>query len=103
IEIVQSAATASQRAIGVHVPSLAAGVAAAMREGPDAIVVGTVGSAEAAGAVVEAVAGGHLVLAALAAGSAHDAADTLVDLLPYDRRELARGVLERALVGTIAP
>ncbi|HTL33450.1 MAG TPA: ATPase, T2SS/T4P/T4SS family [Kofleriaceae bacterium] len=93
----------SQRAIGEHVPTLVAGVAAAMREAVDAIVLGSIASAEAANAAVDAVAAGHLVLATISASSARHAADQLVDLLPYDRRDLARGALEHSLLGTIAP
>lgn len=93
----------SQRAIGEHVPSLALGVAMAMREAVDAIVLGSIASAEAAAAAVDAVVAGHLVLATISASSARHAADQLVDLLPYDRRDLARGALDHSLLGTIAP
>ena len=49
----------SQRAIGDHVPSVAAGVKAAMQEGVDAIVIDAVASPEAAAAVVVALAAGN--------------------------------------------
>lgn len=104
IEIVHAASPwVSQRAIGEHVPSVSAGVTAAMREAVDAIALGAVATQEAATAAMEAVAAGHLVLAAIAASSARHAADQLVDLLPYDRRDGARGALEHNLLGTIAP
>lgn len=93
----------SQRAVGEHVPTIGAGVAAAMREAADAIVIGLIASAESAGAAVEAVAAGHLVLATIAASDARHAVDQVVDLLPYDRRDLARSVLGPGLLGTIAP
>lgn len=93
----------SQRAVGEHVPSVAAGVRTAMQEGADAIVVGTVASPEAAVAVVEALAAGHLVLATIAASAVRGASDQLLDLVPEERRELARAALERGLLGTIAP
>jgi twitching motility protein PilT len=92
----------SQRAVREHVPTVAAGVRAALQEGTDVIVVGDVATAEAAAAVVEAVTAGHLVLATIAAGSARTAADHLIDLLPGDRRELARVTLESTVLGTIA-
>ncbi|NVB82540.1 MAG: Flp pilus assembly complex ATPase component TadA [Kofleriaceae bacterium] len=93
----------SQRAVGEHVPTIGAGVAAAMREAADAIVIGLIASPESAGAAVEAVAAGHLVLATIAASNARHAVDQLVDLLPYDRRDLARSALGDGLLGTIAP
>jgi twitching motility protein PilT len=103
IEIVHLGPTISQRAIGEHVPTFAAGIASAMREGADAIAVAHVGNTEQAAAVVEAVGAGHLVIAAISAQTAREAAENLVDLLPYDRRDLARGALEHGLLGTIAP
>jgi twitching motility protein PilT len=104
IEIVHvTTASVSQRAIGVHVPSVTAGVAAAMREGADAIVVADVTSAEAARAVVAAVTAGHLVLAAISAPAARIALEVLIDLLALDSRDLARTLLTEAHLGTVSP
>jgi twitching motility protein PilT len=93
----------SQRALREHVPTLAEGVACAMREGADAIVIGAVTSAEGANAVIDAVNAGHLVLTTISTTKARHAAEQLVDLLPYDRRDLARAALEHGLLGSIAP
>ena len=93
----------SQRAVREHVPTLADGVACAMREGADAIVIGAVTSAEGANAVIDAVNAGHLVLTTIATTKARHAVDQLIDLLPYDRRDLARAALEHGLLGSIAP
>jgi twitching motility protein PilT len=103
IEIVQAGATISQREVGPHAPTLAAGVAAAMREAADAIVIASVSSPEAAAAVFDAVAAGHLVLATVCSPTAREAYDRLVDHLPADRRERARQVLGPALLGTLLP
>ena len=103
IEIIHSASPwVSQRAVGEHVPTVAAGVHAAMLEGVDAIVIGAIGSAEVAAAALDAVAGGYLVLATITS-AAPRAIDRLLDLLPEDRRTLARSTLEHGLLGTIAP
>jgi twitching motility protein PilT len=93
----------SQRAVGLHVPSVAAGVRGAMQEGADAIVVDPVASPEGAAAVVIALAAGHLVLATIAASGVRGAVDQLLALVPADHRDLARDALERGLLGTIAP
>lgn len=103
IEIVHVSPLVSQRAVGEHVPGIAAGVASAMREGADAIAIGAVETGDAAGAVVDAVAAGHLVIAAITVDSARDASVSLVDLVPPERRDRARAVLGRGLLGTIAP
>jgi twitching motility protein PilT len=103
IEILQPGPTISQRALGEHVANASAGVAAAMREGADAIAIGAVTSTDAAEAVVDAAAGGHLVLATVIAPSPRLALEVVVDLVSADRRELARAVFGEALLGTIAP
>ncbi len=103
IEIVHVGPTISQRELGPRMPTLGEGVAVAMREAADAIVIGSIGTAEAAGAVLEAVAAGHLVLATVASTTARDAFDRVVDQLPSDRRERARQVLGPALLGTLLP
>ncbi len=103
IELVHVSAWISQRAVGEHVPSVGAGVAQAMREGADVIVIGDVETAGDAAAVVEAVAGGHLVLATMVAPRAHVAVERMIDRLPPDQRDLARALIGDSLLGTIGP
>ncbi len=103
IEILQSGRSVSQRQIGEHVVSYREGVAAAMLEGADVIVIGAVTTPDAAMAVVEAVTGGHLVLATIVAPGARVAVDRLVDRVDAGHREHARTVLRDGLLGAIAP
>jgi len=103
IEMVHASPSISQRALGEHVPGFAEGVASAMREGADAIVVGAVDSPDAANAVVDAIAGGHLVLTAVVAPVARVAIDRMLDLVAADRRELSRRLCSEMLLGTITP
>ncbi|HEY1554982.1 MAG TPA: ATPase, T2SS/T4P/T4SS family [Kofleriaceae bacterium] len=103
IEIVHASPLVSQRALGEHVPGMAAAVAAALREAPDAIALGATAGAQAALAAIDAAAAGHLVLAAVAVAGAHDAAHALVEQVPPGRRDFARAVVERGLIGTLAP
>jgi twitching motility protein PilT len=103
IEIVHVSGWVSQRAVGEHVPSVRDGVIAAMREGADAIVVGVVQTAADAAAVLEAVAGGHLVLTTLVAPRAGVAVERMIDRLPAEQRELARALCADALLGTVGP
>ena len=103
IEIVHVSGWISQRAVRDHVPSVGEGVAAAMREGVDAIVVGVVHTAADAAAVMEAVAGGHLVLTTLDAPRGGLAIDRLVDRLPLEQRDLARALCAECVLGTIGP
>ena len=103
IEIVHVSAWISQRAVGEHVPSVEEGVAAAMREGADAIVIGAVQTAGDAAAVIDAVSGGHLVLTTLMARRPGVAIERMIDRLAADQRELARALCADALLGTIGP
>jgi twitching motility protein PilT len=103
IEIVHVSPWISQRAIGEHVSSIGDGVAAAMREGADAIVVGAVHTTADATAVIEAVAGGHLVLTTLVAPRAGVAIERMLGRLAADQRDLARSLCADALLGTIGP
>jgi twitching motility protein PilT len=103
IEVVHVNPLISQRAVGPHVPSVGEGVAAAMREGADAIVVGVVHTAADAAAVIDAVSGGHLVLTTVVSPRAGVAVERLVDRLPVEQRDLARALCADALLGTIAP
>lgn len=66
----RGSALLSQREAPAHVPTVAAGIHAAMREGAEVIAVGRVAGAETAAAIAAAIAAGHLVLAVV------DASDT---------------------------
>jgi twitching motility protein PilT len=101
IEIAHVSPWVSQRALGDHVTDVTAGVTSAMAEGADAIVIGEVTTATAAQAVVDAVAGGHLVLTTLVAPLARVAVERMVDRLGAEQRELARALVTDALLGTI--
>jgi twitching motility protein PilT len=103
IEIVHVSPWVSQRAVGEHVPTIGAGVTSAMREGADVIVVGAVYTPADATAIIEALAGGHLVLTTLVAPRAGVAVERMIDRLPVDQRALARSLCADSLLGTIGP
>jgi hypothetical protein len=99
IEILQAGPSISQREVGEHVPSFAAGVAAAMREGADVIVIGSLTSAESAQALVDAVAGGHLVLTTVTGDGKLALSRALARIGGGAAEKLCLG----ALLGTITP
>lgn len=98
IEIVHASPWISQRAVGTHVDSVAHGVAAAMREGADAIAVDATLSGDAAALIADAVAAGHLVIAVVPSATAAGAADQLAEGLAADRR----AAFKRGFLGAIA-
>lgn len=103
IEIVHVSPWISQRAIREHVPNVTAGVEAAMREGVDAIVIGSATTPESAAAVIEAAIGGHLVITTVVSPTAEVAADRLIDRLPEAARKGADQVINQMLLGRMAP
>jgi twitching motility protein PilT len=103
IEIVQTSPAISQRELGTHLDSVAAGVEAALRENVDAIAFGHVGSPAAASAVIDAACGGGLVIACVVAPSGGLAVERMVEWAGVERREFVRGVVAHTLLGTILP
>lgn len=101
IEIHQAAPSVSQRAVGEHVPSIKAGVEAALAESADAIAIGAVASADAAAAVIDAVLGGALVLATVTAPNPNVGIDRIVGLIEASGRDLGRSVLGDAMLGSV--
>lgn len=91
----------SQRAVGEHVPSVQAGVAGALAEAADAIAIGNVASADAAAGLLDAVAGGALVLATVTVSNAAVAVDRIVGYLDAGLKDLGRNVLDASVLGTI--
>ena len=98
VEIVHASPRISQRAVGTHVDSVAHAIAAAMREGADAIAIDAVLAGDAAALIADAVAAGHLVVAVVASATASGAADQLAELLAADRR----AAFKRGFLGAIA-
>ncbi len=103
IEIVQQGPLVSQREVGTHASSIAAAVAGALRENPDALAIGDVRSAESANAVLDAAYGGGLVIMTITAPSGGLAVERLVEQCGRDRQEFARAILGQTLLGTIVP
>lgn len=87
----------SQREVGPHVVSMAAGVRAAMREGADAIAVARCTGAETLAAIADAVAAGHLVLVALDAATSQAALALLAEPALAQLLEHTLGVLTQQL------
>lgn len=75
----------SQRQVGVHVESFAAGLRSALREDPDIIFVGEMRDRETAGLALTAAETGHLVVSTLHTRDARGALPRIVDLFPAER------------------
>jgi twitching motility protein PilT len=75
----------SQRQVGVHIESFAAGLRSALREDPDIIFVGEMRDRETAGLALTAAETGHLVVSTLHTRDARGALPRIIDLFPAER------------------
>jgi twitching motility protein PilT len=75
----------SQRQVGMHVESFAAGLRSALREDPDIIFVGEMRDRETAALALTAAETGHLVFSTLHTRDTRGALTRIVDLFPPER------------------
>lgn len=92
----------SQREVRGDAGEVAAAARAALRENPDVLVIDDLRSPEMMGVAVDAVAGGHLVIAAMPARTSAAALARLIDQAPPERREQVRMTLAEGLRGVVA-
>ncbi len=99
-EPVKSAIT--HREVGVHTESFANGLRAALRESPDVLVLGEMRDLETVQLALQAAETGVLVLGTLHTNSAAKAVDRVLDVIPEESREQARGTLSLVLRAVLA-
>lgn len=91
----------NQREIGTDCRDYANGLAAALRQDPDVIVVGELSDPETIEAAVSAVETGHLVFAEVSAAGAEDALERLTETFPCERQKRMRSRLAETLEAVI--
>jgi twitching motility protein PilT len=82
--------------------SFAIALRAALREDPDAILVGELRDLETIRLALTAAETGHLVFATLHTASAAKTIDRIVDVFPAEEKEMARTMLAESLQAVIA-
>jgi twitching motility protein PilT len=92
----------SQREIGPHSKSFSAALRAAVREDPDAILVGEMRDLETISMALNAAETGVLVFGTLHTNSAAKTIDRVVNVFPADRQPGVRGTLASVLKGVVA-
>jgi twitching motility protein PilT len=96
-----------QREIGVHAPSFADGLRAALRESPDILVVGELRDRDTIAIALTAAETGHLVLGTLHAPGGAVAIDRIVDVFPEHQQRQVRlqlaSVLRVVLTQVLVP
>lgn len=92
----------TQREVGVHVETFAAGLRSALREAPDVLVVGEMRDFETVSLALAAAEAGVLVFATLHTGSAAKAVDRLLGACPADQQDQVREILAALLRGVLS-
>jgi twitching motility protein PilT len=92
----------TQRQVGQHVATFAGGLRSSLRESPDVLVIGEMRDAETVQLALAAAETGVLVFGTLHTNSAARAVDRILDTLPDEVREHARGVLSILLRGVVS-
>lgn len=92
----------NQREVGVHTHNFAAALRSALREDPDAILVGELRDLETIRLALTAAETGHLVFATLHTSSAAKTIDRIIDVFPAEEKEMVRAMLSESLEAVIS-
>jgi twitching motility protein PilT len=92
----------NQREVGPHTRSFSNALRSALREDPDAILVGELRDLETIRLALTAAETGHLVFGTLHTSSAAKTVDRVVDVFPAAEKEMIRAMLSESLVAAIS-
>ncbi len=92
----------NQREVGPHTLSFSNALRSALREDPDAILVGELRDLETIRLALTAAETGHLVFGTLHTSSAAKTIDRVVDVFPAAEKEMVRSMLSESLVAVIS-
>ena len=92
----------NQREVGPHTQTFAAALKSALREDPDAILVGEMRDLETIRLAMTAAETGHLVFGTLHTSSAAKTIDRIIDVFPADEKEMVRAMLSESLQAVIS-
>jgi twitching motility protein PilT len=92
----------NQREVGPHTLSFNNALRAALREDPDAILVGEMRDLETIRLALTAAETGHLVFGTLHTSSAAKTIDRIVDVFPAAEKDMVRAMLSESLVAVIS-
>ena len=92
----------NQREVGPHTLSFAAALKSALREDPDAILVGEMRDLETIRLAMTAAETGHLVFGTLHTSSAAKTIDRIIDVFPAEEKEMVRAMLSESLQAVVS-
>jgi twitching motility protein PilT len=92
----------NQREVGTHTMSFNNALRSALREDPDAILVGELRDLETIRLAITAAETGHLVFGTLHTSSAAKTIDRIVDVFPAGEKDMVRTMISESLVAVIS-
>ena len=92
----------NQREVGPMTHSFSNALRSALREDPDAILVGEMRDLETIRLAMTAAETGHLVFGTLHTSSAAKTIDRIIDVFPAEEKEMVRAMLSESLVAVIS-
>jgi twitching motility protein PilT len=92
----------NQREIGVDLPSFAEGIRRALRQDPDAILVGEMRDLETIEAAITAAETGHIVFGTLHTTGATGTINRIIDVFPTQQQAQIRTQLSVAVIGILS-
>ncbi len=92
----------NQREVGPHTLSFSNALRSALREDPDAILVGEMRDLETIRLALTAAETGHLVFGTLHTSSAAKTIDRVVDVFPAAEKDMVRAMLSESLIAVIS-
>ncbi|MBJ7286132.1 MAG: PilT/PilU family type 4a pilus ATPase, partial [Akkermansiaceae bacterium] len=92
----------NQREVGTHTHSFASALRSALREDPDAILVGEMRDLETIRLAITAAETGHLVFGTLHTSSAAKTIDRIIDVFPAEEKDMIRAMLSESLQAVIS-
>jgi twitching motility protein PilT len=92
----------NQREVGPQTLSFSNALRSALREDPDAILVGEMRDLETIRLALTAAETGHLVFGTLHTSSAAKTIDRVVDVFPAAEKDMVRAMLSESLIGVIS-
>ena len=92
----------NQREVGPHTLSFNNALRAALREDPDAILVGELRDLETIRLAITAAETGHLVLGTVHTSSAAKTMDRIIDVFPAGEKDMVRSMISESLVGIVS-
>lgn len=92
----------NQREVGPQTLSFSNALRSALREDPDAILVGEMRDLETIRLAMTAAETGHLVFATLHTSSAAKTIDRIIDVFPAEEKDMVRAMLSESLIAVIS-